>query len=116
MGKIIKDYNTIERELIALCDRERTKSANLSEAEQHYYFAIADITTFMFEIFEAAFPPEELVHDMIEYAERSIARTKQEILLETNEEKRAALIHLKNGYIAAKNLMYAPDDTVVKNA
>lgn len=110
MGKVLKDYNTIERELIELCDRERTKSANLSKAEQHYYFAIGDITTFMFEIFESYVPPEKVVNDMIAYAERAIASTKQKILLETDEEKSAALIHLKNGYIAAKNLMYAPDD------
>lgn len=116
MGKIIKDYDTIHRELIALGDREYTKSANLSEAEQHYYFAIGDTTTFMFEIFEADVPSEEVVKDMIAYCERAIASTKQKILLETDEEKRAALIHLKNGYITAKNLMYAPDDKVVKNA
>lgn len=110
MGKVPKEYNTIERELIALSDKERTKSANLSEAEQHYYFAIGDITTFMFEIFEAYVPPEKVVNDMIAYCERAIASTKQKILLETDEENRAALIHLKNGYITAKNLMYAPDD------
>ena len=110
MGKVLKDYIAIERELIELCDKERTKSANLSEAEQHYYFAIGDTTTFMFEIFEAYVPPEKVVNDMIAYAERAIASTKQKILLETDEEKRVALIHLKNGYITAKNLMYAPDD------
>lgn len=110
MGKVMKDYITIERELIELCDKERTKSANLSKAEQQYYFALADTTTFMFEIFEAYVPPKKMVRDMIAYCERAIASAKQKILLETDEEKREALVHLKNGYIAAKNLMYAPDD------
>lgn len=110
MGKIVKDFDTMLVDMENFSDRERIRSANLSEAEKQFYFAVSDVVSFMFEIFDADAEPGKVEKDIVAYAERAISIMKQKILLETDEGKREELTHFKNGFIAAKNLMFKPDD------
>lgn len=114
MGKVLKDFNTMLNDLKKMSAIERIHSANSHNAAgKEANYVVSDIISFMYEIYDYTLPSSVVSGYIVDYTDRFLDTTKQQVLLESDEQERERLNQRKEALIKVRNLMFAPDDKIV---